>query len=67
MSVPKPPSNHWLSEILQNRKHEDSGGAFRMQIYSPFVMINKTGFPMKVKATNGKEVAGQANNGTCLY
>ncbi|KAG8911288.1 hypothetical protein FRC00_006761 [Tulasnella sp. 408] len=33
-------------------KYEESGGAFRMQIYSPFVAINKTGFPLNIKCRN---------------
>ncbi|KAG8928477.1 hypothetical protein FRC01_005870 [Tulasnella sp. 417] len=43
-------------------KYEESGGAFRMQIYSPFVAINKTGFPLNIKCRNGKPVAGQVEN-----
>ncbi|KAG9019286.1 hypothetical protein FRB90_004293 [Tulasnella sp. 427] len=43
-------------------KYEESGGAFRMQIYSPFVALNKTGFPLNIKCRNGKPVAGQVEN-----
>lgn len=48
------------------RKHEDSGGAFRMQVYSPFVAINKTGFPIVIKSGGNKMLAGQVGNGTLL-
>ncbi|KIO33566.1 hypothetical protein M407DRAFT_3889 [Tulasnella calospora MUT 4182] len=43
-------------------KYEEAGGAFRMQLYSPFVAINKTGFPLNIKCRNGKPVAGQVEN-----
>lgn len=33
-----------------------------MQLYSPFVAINKTGFPLNIKCRNGKPVAGQVEN-----
>ena len=34
-----------------------------MQVYSPFVVINKTGFPLNIKSANGRAVAGQVDNG----
>lgn len=45
------------------RKHPDSGGAFRVQVYSPYIFINKTGndFALKTKTfmSSAKNVAGQ--------
>ncbi|KAG8981485.1 hypothetical protein FRB94_008774 [Tulasnella sp. JGI-2019a] len=43
-------------------KYEDSGGAFKVQVYSPFVAINKTGFPFSIRTGNGKAIAGQVGN-----
>lgn len=44
------------------RKHPDSGGAFRVQVYSPYVFINKTGLPFALKTKtffgSAKSVAG---------
>lgn len=34
-----------------------------MQLHSPFVAINKTGFPFNIRAGSGKTVAGQVGNG----
>jgi hypothetical protein len=28
----------------------DSGGAFKVQVYSPFILLNKTGFPFDLAA-----------------
>jgi vacuolar protein sorting-associated protein 13A/C len=35
---------------LRKRRHPDSGGAVKIQIYSPFIMINKTGLPFALRA-----------------
>ncbi|KAG8880371.1 hypothetical protein FRB97_000908 [Tulasnella sp. 331] len=43
-------------------KYEDSGGAFKVQLYSPFVAINKTGFPFNIRTGGGKAIAGQVGN-----
>lgn len=37
-----------------------------MQVYSPFIAINKTGFPINLKSGNNKMLAGQSGNGTLL-
>ncbi|KAM0749832.1 hypothetical protein T439DRAFT_348604 [Meredithblackwellia eburnea MCA 4105] len=53
-----------LNVRLNYQNHADSGGAFRVQIYSPYIFINKTGidFALKYKAgvaSSAKNVAGQ--------
>lgn len=52
-----------LITLLFDRKHADSGGAFRVQVYSPYILINKTGcdFALKTKTflSSAKNVAGQ--------
>lgn len=49
--------------MVVHRKHADSGGAFRVQVYAPYIFINKTGceFALKTKTilTSAKGVAGQ--------
>ena len=48
-------------------KYPDSGGAFKVQIYSPFIVVNKTGLPFGVKCVRSagvyREVAGPTNKG----
>lgn len=45
-------------------RYPDSGGAFRVQIYAPYLVINKTGLPFGIRAsrssrvTSMQEVAG---------
>lgn len=55
-------SSSW-SLTDNDRKHADSGGAFRVQVYSPYILINKTGsaFALKTKTFlhSAKNVAGQ--------
>jgi vacuolar protein sorting-associated protein 13A/C len=47
------------------RRHENSGGAFRVQIYSPYVVINKTGLAFQLRSLRSTragvplEVAGE--------
>ncbi len=52
-----------LTLRLHYQKHPDSGGAFRVEVYSPYTFINKTGldFALKSKAwlSAPKNVAGQ--------
>ncbi|CEL57657.1 Vacuolar protein sorting-associated protein 13 OS=Saccharomyces cerevisiae (strain ATCC 204508 / S288c) GN=VPS13 PE=1 SV=1 [Rhizoctonia solani AG-1 IB] len=49
-------------------RHPDSGGAVKIQIYSPFIMINKTGLPFALRAnrttraTAARDVAVGDNN-----
>ncbi|KAF8168100.1 vacuolar protein sorting-associated protein 13 [Crassisporium funariophilum] len=40
-------------------RHPDSGGAFKVQIYSPYVILNKTGFPFSVKSTRSTRAGSQ--------
>ncbi|GAA6006460.1 hypothetical protein JCM10207_004941 [Rhodosporidiobolus poonsookiae] len=51
-----------LNLRIHYQKHADSGGAFRVQVYSPYILINKTGldFALKTKTFFGsaKTVAG---------
>ncbi|GAA5898641.1 hypothetical protein JCM6882_000886 [Rhodosporidiobolus microsporus] len=51
-----------LNLRIHYQKHADSGGAFRVQVYSPYVLINKTGhdFALKTKTffSSAKTVAG---------
>ncbi|GAB1518861.1 Vacuolar protein sorting-associated protein 13 [Rhizoctonia solani] len=39
-----------LDVRLNYVRHPDSGGAVKIQIYSPFIMINKTGLPFALRA-----------------
>ncbi|GAA5952650.1 hypothetical protein JCM21900_006060 [Sporobolomyces salmonicolor] len=52
-----------LNLRIHYQKHVDSGGAFRVQVYSPYVLINKTSldFALKTKTffSSAKNVAGQ--------
>ncbi len=47
----------------------DSGGAFKVQIYSPYVIVNKTGLPFSVKSVRSNragpphDVAGETQSG----
>jgi hypothetical protein len=50
----------------------DSGGAFKVQIYSPYVIVNKTGLPFSVKSVRSnrtghpQDVAGETQSGRIL-
>ncbi|ORY90221.1 hypothetical protein BCR35DRAFT_261800 [Leucosporidium creatinivorum] len=52
-----------LNLRVHYQKHADSGGAFRVQVFSPYILINKTGceFALKTKTfmSSAKNVAGQ--------
>lgn len=49
--------------LTGSRMHAESGGAFRVQVYTPYLLINKTGcnFTLKTKTllSSAKSVAGQ--------
>jgi len=55
------------------RRHPDSGGAFKVQIYSPYVVVNKTGLPFHMRSLRStragmpQEVAGEKRAGTSVY
>ncbi|GAA6031882.1 hypothetical protein JCM8097_003317 [Rhodosporidiobolus ruineniae] len=57
-----------LNLRIHYQKHADSGGAFRVQIYSPYILLNKTGldFSLKTKTFFGaaKTVAGSSEIST---
>ncbi|SNX84266.1 related to VPS13 - involved in regulating membrane traffic [Melanopsichium pennsylvanicum] len=52
-----------LNLRLHYSKHPDSGGAFKVQIYSPYIFINQSGLPFALKTKSwlgsAKVVAGQ--------
>ncbi|KAF8640890.1 hypothetical protein AX17_000538 [Amanita inopinata Kibby_2008] len=50
---------------LHYLRHPDAGGAFRVQIYSPYIIVNKTGLPFWVRAvrsvrTGYQDAAGES-------
>ncbi|GJJ09687.1 hypothetical protein Clacol_003911 [Clathrus columnatus] len=61
----KDPGDRKLDLRLNYIKHENSGGAFKVQIYSPFIVINKTGLPFQFLALRStragvpQEIAGE--------
>ncbi|KIK70982.1 hypothetical protein GYMLUDRAFT_33082 [Collybiopsis luxurians FD-317 M1] len=61
-----------LNLKLNYVRYPDSGGAFKVQIYSPYLVINKTGLPFAVKsarlhrAISQQDVAGDTNINTLL-
>ncbi|PPQ64275.1 hypothetical protein CVT24_008413 [Panaeolus cyanescens] len=40
-------------------RHADSGGAFKVQICSPYIIVNKTGLPFSVRATRSTRAGSQ--------
>lgn len=56
-----------LNLRLHYSKHPDSGGAFKVQIYSPYIFINQCGLPFALKTKSwlgsAKLVAGQNQGG----
>lgn len=52
-----------------SRRYPESGGAFRVQVYSPYLVINKTGLPFGVRSTRStratppQEAAGDTRIG----
>ncbi|KAK4050444.1 Vacuolar protein sorting-associated protein 13 [Microbotryomycetes sp. JL201] len=52
-----------LNLRIHYQKHPESGGAFRVQVYSPYILMNKTlcDFALKTKTfmSSAKNVAGQ--------
>jgi vacuolar protein sorting-associated protein 13A/C len=60
------PSEHVLSVWCS--RHPESGGAFKAQIFSPYIIVNKTGLPFWVKAvratrSGSQEAAGDVRQG----
>jgi vacuolar protein sorting-associated protein 13A/C len=58
--------NEPIALILRS-KYPDSGGAFKVQIYSPFILVNHTGLPFTLRSGNSKLVANQNNPGVQLH
>ncbi|KAF8974033.1 vacuolar protein sorting-associated protein 13 [Flammula alnicola] len=44
-------------------RHAESGGAFKVQIYSPYVIVNKTGLPFIVKSARSTRAGSQDSAG----
>ncbi|KDR84988.1 hypothetical protein GALMADRAFT_233521 [Galerina marginata CBS 339.88] len=40
-------------------RHPDSGGAFKVQIYCPFIVLNKTGLPFAIKSVKSTRAGSQ--------
>ncbi|KAG7099216.1 hypothetical protein E1B28_001083 [Marasmius oreades] len=58
-----------LNLRLNYVKYPDSGGAFKVQIYSPYVVVNKTGLPFYIRTRSNRaaalqDVAGDTRNET---
>ncbi|KAF8509808.1 vacuolar protein sorting-associated protein 13 [Gautieria morchelliformis] len=59
------PGERKLELRLNYVRHADSGGAFKVQIYSPYVVMNKTGLPFQLRSLRStragvpQEVAGE--------
>ncbi|KAF8516153.1 hypothetical protein BU17DRAFT_51124 [Hysterangium stoloniferum] len=59
------PGDRKLNLRLNYIRHEDSGGAFKVQIYSPYVVINKTDLAFQLRSLRStragvpQEVAGE--------
>ncbi|KAG9314367.1 hypothetical protein JVU11DRAFT_5161 [Chiua virens] len=58
------PSNRKLLLCLNYIRYPESGGAFKVQIYCPYLVLNKSGLPFNIKtarsnrATSSLDVAG---------
>jgi vacuolar protein sorting-associated protein 13A/C len=55
-----------------NRRYAESGGAFKVQVYSPYLVINKTGLPFAVRSRSSRagqpqDVAGETRRGECNH
>ncbi|KAF8216245.1 hypothetical protein K438DRAFT_1748990 [Mycena galopus ATCC 62051] len=53
-------------------RYPDSGGAFKVQIYSPYLIVNKMGLPFGVRSRSGRtgspqDVAGDTRSGLWLF
>ncbi|KAF4623901.1 hypothetical protein D9613_001806 [Agrocybe pediades] len=48
-----------LDLSLNYVRYPDSGGAFKVQIYSPYIVVNKTGLPLFVKSTRSTRAGSQ--------
>lgn len=70
--VLRDPNGRKLDLRLNYVRHPDSGGAFKVQIYSPYLVVNKTGLPFQVKSVRSsragppQEVAGDSRIGMII-
>ncbi|KAG5731737.1 Vacuolar protein sorting-associated protein 13 [Termitomyces sp. T112] len=60
--------NRKLNIRLNYVRYPESGGAFKVQIYCPFIVVNKTGLSFSIKSaratrTGSKDVAGELQPG----
>lgn len=53
-----------LSLSRLSRKYPDNSGAFKVQVYSPYIFLNKTGLPLAIRSKTfmgqQRDVAGTA-------
>ncbi len=49
----------------QSSTFPNSGGAFKVQVYSPYIFMNKTGLPFDLAAKTGLVVSGRSLAKTC--
>ena len=58
---------HISIRLQLTRRSPHSGGAFKVQIYSPYVVMNKTGLPFYIRSTRsnrpggGQDLPGETN------
>jgi len=58
---------------LRYRRYPNSGGAFKVQVYSPYLVVNKTGMPFAVKSCRStrtgppQDVAGDTRTGLSFH
>ncbi|PPQ80804.1 hypothetical protein CVT25_001929 [Psilocybe cyanescens] len=52
-------SDRKLDLKLNYVRHPDSGGAFKVQIYAPYIVTNKSGFAFSVKSTRSSRTGSQ--------
>ncbi|KAF9270221.1 DUF1162-domain-containing protein [Marasmius fiardii PR-910] len=52
-------SDRKLNLRLNYVRYPDSGGAFKVQIYSPYVVVNKTGLPFYIRTRSNRAAALQ--------
>jgi vacuolar protein sorting-associated protein 13A/C len=51
------------SDPLLFSRHPESGGAFKVQIYSPYIVVNKTGLPFFTKSTKSARTGSRDSAG----
>ncbi|KAI8995643.1 vacuolar protein sorting-associated protein 13 [Trametes punicea] len=66
--VLRDPAGRKLELRLNYVHHPNSGGSFKVQIYSPYIVLNKTGLPFAIRPSRSRvgspaEVAGETRPG----